>query len=91
MILLQRSNSLALCLEKVKTGKTGQKDNNLKVQHLEFSLVNSTNTYRDLLCARPCARSRGFRGKRPRPALRSTAGHKNSSMLIAGGSAEEGH
>lgn len=43
-ILLQRSNSLVLCLEKVKTGKTGQKVNNLKVQCLEFSLVNSTLT-----------------------------------------------
>lgn len=28
-ILLQRSNSLVLCLEKVKTGNTGQKDKNL--------------------------------------------------------------
>lgn len=39
-LLFQRPNSLALCLEKVKTGKTCQKDNDLKVQRLEFSLVN---------------------------------------------------
>ena len=64
-----RDQIACLGLEKVKTGKSGQKDNNPKVQCLEFSLVNLTNTYRDLLCARHCARCWGFK-----EALRSTEG-----------------
>lgn len=52
---------MALCLEKVKTGKTGQKDKNFSISCLELGLVNSTNTYRDLLCARHCATCWGFK------------------------------
>ena len=72
-----RDQIACLGLERVKTGKAGQKDNNPKAQCLDFSLVNSTNTYRDLLCARHCARGWGFK-----EALRSTEGHIKSSPCL---------